>query len=314
MSVQALPAREVPLGGVRAITVRRTLPHRERSFVGAWCFADHYAPHRVGPDNAGGMNVPPHPHTGLSTVSWLFEGTVSHRDANGVVAQVRPGEMNLMTAGHGICHSEVSTHTQTLHGVQLWVALPNAHRDTDRDFQHHVPAPVDLPGGGGTARVFIGELAGVDASPVTMFTSLLGAQLDLAPGARVELDLTPGFEHAYLLDTGALTVDGTPIASADLAIIDPGPPTVTLEAGAEGARLLMLGGEPFTDEVVMWWNFMAPDREGILRAREEWEAHSDRFGAVGDYDGKGSRLPAPPIPGVRLKPRRLHHPEPPAAS
>lgn len=162
-----LHPREVPLGGPRAIRVRRTLPQRERSLIGAWCFADHYGPQdvRSGP----GMDVPPHPHTGLQTVSWLFSGEVEHRDSAGVHAMVRPGELNLMTAGAGICHSEVSTAATTvLHGVQLWVALPDADRDTGRDFAHFVPTPRAV--GGATLRVFLGELAG-QRSPVHTFTS-----------------------------------------------------------------------------------------------------------------------------------------------
>ena len=175
-----LHPREVPLGGPRAIRVRRTLPQRERSLIGAWCFADHYGPHDV--RGGQGMDVPPHPHTGLQTVSWLFSGEVEHRDSAGVHAMVRPGELNLMTAGAGICHSEVSTAATTvLHGVQLWVALPDSDRDTGRDFAHYVPQPRSVAGA--TLRVFLGELAG-DRSPVHTFTPLLGAQIDLDPGAR----------------------------------------------------------------------------------------------------------------------------------
>ena len=145
--------------------MRRTLPQRERSLIGAWCFADRYGPHDV---RAGtGMDVPPHPHTGLQTVSWLFSGEVEHRDSAGVHAMVRPGELNLMTAGPGICHSEVSTAaTSVLHGVQLWVALPDADRATGRDFAHYVPQPRSV--GGGRIRVFLGELAG-NRSPVHTF-------------------------------------------------------------------------------------------------------------------------------------------------
>ncbi|WP_255254039.1 pirin family protein, partial [Streptomyces albidoflavus] len=125
--VEVLTPREVPLGGPRAMTVRRTLPQRARTLIGAWCFADHYGPDDVA--RTGGMDVPPHPHTGLQTVSWLFTGEIEHRDSLGVHAMVRPGELNLMTGGHGISHSEVSTPgTRILHGVQLWVALPAAHR------------------------------------------------------------------------------------------------------------------------------------------------------------------------------------------
>jgi redox-sensitive bicupin YhaK (pirin superfamily) len=147
-----LHPREVPLGGPRAIRVRRTLPQRERSLIGAWCFVDHYGPHDV--RGGTGMDVPPHPHTGVQTVSWLFSGEVEHRDSAGMHAIVRPGELNLMTAGAGICHSEVSTTATTLlHGVQLWVALPDGNRDAGRDFAHHAPTPQRIDGA--TLRVFL---------------------------------------------------------------------------------------------------------------------------------------------------------------
>src|SRR3982074_2215028 len=132
------------------------------------------------------MVVPPHPHTGLQTVSWLFSGEIEHRDGGGVPAFVRPGELNLMTAGAGICHSEVSTAATTvLHGVQLWVALPDSDRHTGRDFAHYAPAPVSVPGA--ALRVVLGALAG-SRSPVHTFAPLLGAQVDLEPGARVDFD------------------------------------------------------------------------------------------------------------------------------
>ncbi|AKT51126.1 pirin family protein [Arsenicicoccus sp. oral taxon 190] len=302
--VSVLAAREVPLGGPRAMEVRRTLPHRERTTVGAWCFADHYGPQRVGEGNAGGMDVPPHPHTGLATVSWLFEGEIEHRDSAGVVAPVRPGEVNLMSAGHGIAHSEVSTPaTPVLHGVQLWVVLPRAGRSGSRDFQHHAPVVADLPGGAGTARVFVGALAGVDASPVRTATPLLGAQLDLEPGATVTLRVDPTFEHGVLLDRGELQLEGAPVPYAALGIVDAGPTTLRLVAGADGARAVLLGGEPFEEEFVMWWNFIGSDHDDVSAARDEWEAAGERFGQVPDYVGEVPRLPAPPLPPVRLRPR-----------
>jgi quercetin 2,3-dioxygenase len=184
---EVLHPREVPLGGPRAIRVQRTLPQRQRSLIGAWCFIDHYGP------VTARMDVPPHPHTGLQTVSWLFSGEVEHRDTAGVHAMVRPGELNLMTAGAGICHSEVSVESDAvLHGVQLWVALPDPDRDTGRDFAHYAPTPISLPGA--VVRVFLGELAG-SRSPVHTFTPLLGAQIDLDVNARLDIDVDPSFEH-----------------------------------------------------------------------------------------------------------------------
>jgi len=295
-----LHAREVPLGGPRAIAVRRTLPQRDRTLIGAWCFADHYGPHdvRSGPD----MDVPPHPHTGLQTVSWLFAGEIEHRDSGGVHAMVRPGELNLMTAGAGICHSEVSTKaTSVLHGVQLWVALPDDARDTDRDFAHYAPTPRVI--GSSTLRVFLGEL-GDSRSPVHTFTPLLGAQIDLAPGSELTLDVDATFEHGVLLDRGVVEVAGTPLAVADLAYQRPGCHELHLaNTGTGPARVILLGGPPFDEELVMWWNFVGRSHDDIAAYRELWQEHDARFGAVSGYTGALSRLPAPPLPNGRLKPR-----------
>ncbi len=301
---QLMKPREVPLGGLRAIAVRRTLPARDRSFVGAWCFVDHYGPQRVQAGNAGGMDVPPHPHTGLQTVSWLFEGEIEHRDSGGVVGLVRPGEVNLMTSGAGICHSEVSTPaTDLLHGVQLWVALPDADRHVGRDFEHYAAEPVALGDGVSTARVFLGSIEKVATSPVHPFTPLLGAQLDLAPHARIEIPLVRTFEHGVLLDVGAVSVDGTPLEFGDLYCQDEGASSIVLQAGSDGARLILIGGEPFEEEILMWWNFVGRSHEEIQRFRDEWESGADRFGSVVGYLGQVERIPAPALPGVRLRPR-----------
>ncbi|MFD0406104.1 pirin family protein [Kitasatospora sp. NPDC127116] len=298
--VEVLPARDVPLGGPRAMTVRRTLPQRSRTMIGAWCFVDHYGPDDVA--GTGGMDVAPHPHTGLQTVSWLFTGEIEHRDSLGVHAYVRPGEVNLMTSGRGIAHSEVSTPATTvLHGVQLWVALPEEHRHTGRDFRHHAPAPVALDGG--EARVFLGTLAG-DTSPVPTFTPLLGAELTLRPHAVVTLDVDPAFEHGLLVDSGEVRLLDTPLRPAELGYVAPGSRTLTLtNTGGTDARLVLLGGTPFEERIVMWWNFIGRSHEDITRAREEWMSSDNpaRFGAVEGYPG--DRLPAPELPGIPLKPR-----------
>lgn len=296
--VEVLRPREVPLGGPRAIRVQRTLPQRQRSLIGAWCFIDHYGP------VAARMDVPPHPHTGLQTVSWLFSGEVEHRDSAGVHALVRPGELNLMTAGAGICHSEVSVESDAvLHGVQLWVALPDSDRDTGRDFAHYVPDPISLPGA--VARVFLGELAG-GHSPVQTFTPLLGGQIDLDAGTELRLDIDPAFEHGVLCDAGTVAMSGTALAAAELGYQGPGRAALQLRnVGDRPARVVLLGGTPFTEELLMWWNFVGRNHDEIVGFRQLWEDADARFGDVEGYRGSVTRLPAPPLPTTRLRPRPL---------
>ncbi|MFI7006239.1 pirin family protein [Streptomyces sp. NPDC050145] len=298
---EVITARDVPLGGPRAMNVRRTLPQRARTLIGAWCFIDHYGPDDVG--DTGGMVVAPHPHTGLQTVSWLFSGEIEHRDSLGTHAMVRPGELNLMTSGHGISHSEVSTPATTvLHGVQLWVALPDRHRNTDPAFQHHAPERVRIDGA--DVSVFLGTLAG-STSPVRTYSPLLGAELLLDPGASVTLDVDPAFEHGLLVDEGAVTFAGTPLKRAELGYLEPGAATVTLTNDTDDtARSILIGGPPFGEEIVMWWNFVGRTDEDVRQAREDWMSGT-RFGEVKGYDG--DRLPAPEVPATRLKARGQAH-------
>ncbi|GIL37716.1 hypothetical protein PDTK01_37910 [Phycicoccus sp. DTK01] len=311
--VQTLRPREVPLGGPRAMTVRRTLPAKERSFVGAWCFADHYGPDDV--SVSGGMDVAPHPHCGLATVSWLFSGEVEHRDSLGTVAVVRPGEVNLMTAGRGISHSEVSTAgTRVLHGAQLWVVLPSAAASVEPRFEHHVPEAVH-PAPGVEARVFVGSLWG-SRSPVRVETALLGVEVVLEAGASVALPVPDEFEVGVLVDRGSVDFAGAPVAATELGVVEAASAdgdgvrdgrSLVLTAGDESARVLVLAGEPFGEEIVMWWNFVGRSHDEVVAAREAWEAGADgssgRFGRVEGYEGDVPRIPAPGLPGVRLRSR-----------
>lgn len=305
-TVEILEPRQVPLGGLRAMTVRRTLPQRQRSLIGAWFFVDHY-----GPDNValtGGMSVPPHPHTGLQTVSWLFTGFIDHSDSAGFNAQVRPGEVNLMTAGRGISHSEYSTaDTQILHGVQLWLALPQASRFVEPHFEHFVPQPVDKSGA--TLRVFLGTLAG-STSPVKTFSPLLGAEMILDAGATLSLDVQPDFEHGFLIDHGQVEIEGNPVAAHELAYLGPGRTQLALTAIDGPARLMMLGGTPLGESVVMWWNFVGRSHEEIEAFRLAWQNEADGGSPVpGEAHfglPSGMRdlpLPAPALPTVRMRPR-----------
>jgi redox-sensitive bicupin YhaK (pirin superfamily) len=288
--------------------VRRTLPQRGRSLIGSWCFVDHYGPDQVA--DSGGMSVAPHPHTGLQTVSWLFEGEIEHRDSAGNHAMVRPGEVNLMTAGQGISHSEVSTaDTSALHGVQLWVALPEASRHVAPAFAHHAPGLVD--GAGWTGRVFLGSLLG-ETSPVSTYTPLLGAELHLDPGARLDLAVDDSFELGFLVDRGVLQVDECEVKQDELAYLAPGRTSLALTAGDEPVRVVVLGGPPFGEQIVMWWNFVGRTHEEVVAFREEWqdqvvgvtdgrEVRAGRFGIV--IDESLPPIPAPALPNARLRSR-----------
>ncbi|MCU4298622.1 pirin family protein [Brevibacterium permense] len=309
--VEIITSREVPLGGPRAMTVRRTLPQRQRSLIGPWCFVDHYGPADV--SVTGGMDVAPHPHTGLQTVSWLFDGAIQHIDSGGNAGLVLPGEVNLMTAGAGICHSEVSTEeTTTLHGVQLWLALPDATRHRpEREFEHFEPTPV--PFDGGEMLVFLGRL-GEGSSPVHTHTPLLGAEIRLNPGAVIDLPVDPRFEHGLLVDSGDITLENVDLPVAAIGYTGIGVDELRIaNRGDEPGRLILLGGEPFPEEIVMWWNFVGRTHSEIAQYREEWQAEGERFGAVDGYVGKGGpgrnadgmgRLPAPRLPDVTIKARK----------
>ena len=306
---ELIEPRLVPLGGPRAMTVRRTLPSRARSMIGPFCFADHYGPDDVAV--TGGMDVAPHPHIGLQTVTWLFDGSVLHRDALGSVQVIDPGQLNLMTAGAGISHSEEATLRHfpdqgVLRGVQLWTALPESDRHGEGSFEHVADVPV-VEVAGARVRVFMGSLAGA-TSPARAHSPLVAAQIDLPAGARVVLPVEAGFEHGVLVDQGEATVAGRTVAPAWLAYLPPGSTDLVLEAGETPVRAVLMGGEPFGEQILMWWNFVGRSHDEVVEARRAWQAaiagEPDgvaRFGRVVGYDG--APLPAPELPHVRLKPR-----------
>ncbi|HET8878096.1 MAG TPA: pirin family protein [Arthrobacter sp.] len=312
--LQLWPAREVPLGGVRAMNVSRTLPQRGLPTVGAWCFLDSFGPDRVA------MSVLPHPHTGLQTVTWPLAGTIRHRDSVGSDVIVRPGELNIMTAGRGVSHSEFAVLPDAgadaglplQRGLQLWVALPDSERHRAPAFEQHRELPV-VRGDGFAATVMVGSLAGT-ASPATTYSPILGA--DISCAGHVSLPLEPGFEHAVLVLDGGLELDGQEVLPGPLGYLGTGRSRLELVA-SPGTRFVLLGGEPFEEELLMWWNFVGRSHEEVARARADWEAQAGlsdeaaagaRFGLVRghgpDAGPEAGRIPAPPLPGVPLRPRR----------
>ena len=284
-TLQALPGRLTDLGG---LAIRRLLPRSQRRLVGPWCFLDSYGP--LSFSSAKPMDVAPHPHIGLQTVSWLLEGEVVHHDSLGLEAIATPGVLNLMTAGRGIAHAE-ETPAQNegrLRGVQLWIALPESSRETQPAFDSHRALPrLELEGG--FATVLIGVLGGI-RSPARSFSPMVGADVSVEPGARVSLPLDPDFEHALVPLAGEGRLDGQPLAVDALYYLGCGRRELVLGAGTSPLRALLLGGAPFGETILMWWNFVARTTDEIVAAREDWQA-GRRFGEVGAY--AGPRLPAP---------------------
>jgi hypothetical protein len=318
-----LTGREVALG--KYTVVNRLLPHTNRRMVGAWCFVDHFGPDAIlaGP----GMQVPPHPHCGLQTVTWLVDGEVLHRDSLGSLAMIRPGQLNLMTAGRGIAHAEVSPdgHGPSLHGLQLWIALPAQAAAGVAHFDHYADLPARNESGA-HLTVVIGSLAGLE-SPARACTPIVGADLRLEPGASMTVPLRPDWEYAAVVLAGSAEIADGGLEPGTLCYLGTGREEVTAAAPG-GARLFLLGGEPFEDELVMWWNFVARSHEEIVAARNAWMSGAsisgeqvageqvageqvagdrragDRFGVVDGY--AGAALPAPDMPTTRLKPRDRH--------
>jgi len=263
-------------GTVGDATVRRALPRRGHRTVGAWCFADHL--------EGRGVDIGPHPHIGLQTVTWLLEGQVLHRDSLGSEQLIRPGQLNLMTAGGGVSHAEETPPGWSghVHGVQLWVAQPSSTRDGAAAFEHHAELPtVDF--GAAVATELVGP-----TSPARRDTDHLGLDLDVRAG-RCEVPLDATHEHALLVLTGRLRVGGESFASDELAYLPPGRAELVLDA-EEPARALLLGGTPFPETIQMWWNFVARADAELDEAATDWNAGHERFGRVAS---PLARIPAP---------------------
>jgi redox-sensitive bicupin YhaK (pirin superfamily) len=270
--VEITESRHTELSGV---TIRRALPRRGRRTVGAWCFVDHMGPADV--TEQRGLDIGPHPHIGLQTVTWLLSGEVLHRDSLGSEQVIRPGQLNLMTAGHGVAHAEEATrHRGRLHGVQLWVAQPSATRDGEAAFEHH-PALPRLELGNGTATVLVGELAAA-ASPARRDSDHVGIEIDLRSGETI-VPLAPAFEYALVVLEGAVSLGAHVLEPGHLAYLGTKRDELALRASGP-ARALLLGGVPFPEPVLMWWNYVARDRAEISDAHEAWTTGGDRFGDV----------------------------------
>lgn len=283
-----IPARTADIGG--GVAVARTLPSRHRRTIGAWCFLDHAGPARFAAGQ--GMRVGPHPHTGLQTFTWMLEGEVLHRDSLGNEQLIRPGQVNLMTAGRGIAHTEESTAGETqLHAAQLWIALPARMADMAPRFDHYPELP-RWSDGGAEAVLLAGNFMGRQ-SPVQVHTPLVGVDWHAPRDASLTLPLDPAFEYGVMPLTGPATAQGQALAADELLYLPPGTDALRLELPA-GTRALLIGGAPFDEDITIWWNFVGHGKPYIAQAQRDWQAGSARFGAV--RGAGGPRLEAPALP------------------
>ncbi|HET7524790.1 MAG TPA: pirin family protein [Burkholderiaceae bacterium] len=291
---QRIVARTADLGG--GLTIARALPSARRRTVGAWCFLDHAGPARFPP--GPGMRVGPHPHIGLQTFTWMIEGQALHRDSLGNEQVIRPGEVNLMTAGRGIAHSEESLGgAGAVHAAQLWIALPEAQRQCEPAFVHHPELPL-VQAGGFRVTVLAGRALDHE-SPVRLHCELLGLDLVADAAARSHLTLQPRFEHAVLCLRGAARVDDELLEPGTLLFAAAGRTQVELACDA-ATQLLLIGGVPFPEPLLIWWNFVARTQAEIEQAAADWNA-GRRFGEVPAT--RLPRIPAPDTAGLRLRAR-----------
>lgn len=289
-SIQRIEAHSAMIG--TGLPIRRALPHKLRRMIGAWCFLDHAGP----VSGEQGLRVGPHPHIGLQTFTWMIEGELLHRDSLGYEQRIRPGQVNLMTAGRGIAHSEESLpgHSR-LHSAQLWIALPDAQRHAEPAFAHYPELPV-LNHAGWRVSVLAGECEG-ERSPAQVYTPLLGLELVSAADADAQLRLNPDFEHGALVLDGEVAVGTEAIKPGTLLYLAPGHERVCVRTAA-AARALLIGGSPFSERILLWWNFVARSQAEVEQAARDWNA-GQRFGEVRGYDGP--RLTAPELVGLHLR-------------
>lgn len=292
-AIQRVTARTAEVGG--GIQVNRLLPSRLRRKIGAWCFLDHAGPAVF--ESNGGLRVGPHPHIGLQTFTWMIKGEVLHRDSLGNVQVIRPGQVNLMTAGRGITHTEESLPLEHhLHAAQLWIALPEADKDCPPAFDHYPDLPT-WSEGGLQITLLAGTFSGRKA-PSRIYSPLVGIDLLSHEAFSTRLVLDPQFEYGILPLEGAFTINGQTFASNELAYLGRGLDAIDLHS-LTASHALLLGGEPFAEEIHLWWNFVGHSRQEIAQALLDWNTNDlERFGEVEGFDGE--RLVAPELPWQRV--------------
>ncbi|WP_180058903.1 pirin family protein [Acinetobacter sp. YH12227] len=286
--IQEFPLRSAEIG--QGTVIKRALPSRYKRMIGAWCFLDHAGP--VHFPQGDGLDVGPHPHIGLQTFTWMIDGTMMHTDSLGTYQLIRPKQVNLMTAGYGISHTEVAPDTETqMHAAQLWIALPDDKINMAPQFDHYPELPV-VSQDGIEFTVLVGEFL-TTKSPVQVHTELLGVDLQANESTTTQLVLNPKYEYGFMALEGTATINGHELNDDNMVILEPGLSQVKVDVHA-GSRILLLGGEPFESPILLWWNFVGRTQEELNTAREQWINHDERFGSIPDYEGP--RLEAPAFP------------------
>jgi len=278
------------LGGFK---VHRTLPNKGRTMVGPFIFYDQMGPAHLAV--GAGIDVRPHPHINLATVTYLFAGAIDHRDSLGTLATIEAGAVNLMTAGHGIVHSERSPSAERaigpeLSGIQTWLALPEAVEEIAPAFEHVEKAALPaIDGAGATARIIMGSLWG-ETAPTTTYASTIYADIALAPGGSIPID-PEADERALYVAVGDATLDGLPLEPMTLYVLRPGA-RATLRS-ASGGRVMLCGGEAFASPRHVWWNFVSSSRDRINEAKHDWKA--GRFPTIPGDDKEFIPIPEVPL-------------------
>lgn len=289
MTTHEVEVHESREAQVAQLTVRRALPTKGRRTVGAWCFVDHMGPMSLSPDRS--VDVAPHPHMGLQTVTWLFSGEFLHRDSLGSEQLIRPGQLNLMTSGHGIAHSEENPGLRSgeLHGMQLWVAQPTTTREGGNAFEHFAELP-RIETSTYAASVLVGSFGGA-TSQARRDSEHVGVELDLHGGVAT-MALEPTFEYALIVANGSVLVDETAVSPGELAYLGIGRDELRLDSQGP-SRLMLIGGIPFDERLFMWWNFVARTQDEISDAWRAWATGNERFGRV---DSPFDRIEVSPPP------------------
>ncbi|MDM1271126.1 MULTISPECIES: pirin family protein [Acinetobacter] len=286
--IQEVPLRRAEIG--QGTVIKRALPSRHKRMIGAWCFLDHAGP--VSFPQGDGLDVGPHPHIGLQTFTWMIEGTLMHTDSIGSKQLIRPKQVNLMTAGQGISHTEVAPEQEThMHAAQLWIALPDAKRNMPSRFDHYPELPV-VSRDGVEFTVLVGEFLET-RSPVEVHSPLLAVDLTAAETVRTRLQLNPAFEYGFMALEGTAHINQHELNEDNMVVLEPGLQDIEIELH-QGARVLLLGGEPFESAILLWWNFVGRTQDELSEARDQWVNQDPRFGSIPDYNGP--RLEAPALP------------------